>query len=46
VEYIYIPVAYIMTGLAAIEEDFLARMKFMIFGLAEVASFNNTEECL
>jgi hypothetical protein len=34
-----------MAGLATIEDDFLTTKKFMIFGLAEVASFNNAEEC-
>jgi len=45
-EYIYIPAVYIMSRLATIKGDFLTRVKFMIFGLAEVASFNNIEECL
>lgn len=45
-EYIYIPAVYIMSRLATIKGDFLTRVKFMIFGLAEVASFNNVEECL
>lgn len=45
-EYIYILALYIMSGLATIKGDFLTRVKFMKFGLAEVASFNNIEECL
>jgi hypothetical protein len=45
VEYIYMPAAHMMAGLAAIE-DFLTRMKFMIFGSVEVAASNSTEECL
>jgi hypothetical protein len=45
-EYIYILAIYIMSGLATIKGDFLARVKFMIFGLAEVSSFNKIEECL
>jgi hypothetical protein len=45
-EYIYILAVYIMSGLATIKGDFLTRVKFMIFGLAEVTSFNKIEECL